>query len=478
MVGTSGCSVPLAPGYSILKESRQVEFVPGAIPQVQFTGHYTLENSGTTDLEFIDVDFPDEETYGRRNLRVEMDGQPQKLINVPDEYQSPAQNTLRMPLNQVWRRGEKRECRIDYTFSSPHDSGTRISISEDSFHLGWRGWSPVPQPLKHFLSPFPVRPPRTIYTVRVPSDFLVLGGGKQVGRKHSGAQADYRFQLRTGDLTPFVVAGRYVASPSRANLNTVIFWTHRPLGQNPQPALERIRSAWDALENDFGPLDKNIHVPHIVESEGLREHLTGNPGPSATAFPGGVLVNSQLLSQELSSDRFLEPVTHALAHNWFGDEVFFARYSALGLGEGLPEYATIVVEEAQNGEAGRQRRVLRYLREYDEARKSAEEDPLGTTTLSDPPEQQRIALAKAPLFLIALEDACGEGAMRSGLKRLVTLLRGQEIAYDTVRSALEESSGKNLADLFRVWLNEKGIPPDFRSRYEREADAASTGWSQ
>jgi aminopeptidase N len=55
--------------------------------------------------------------------------------------------------------------------------------------------------------------------------------------------------------------------------------------------------------------------------------------------------------------------------------------------------------------------------------------------------------------------------MRSGLKQMVTLLRGQETSYDALRSALEQSGGKNLAELFRVWLNDRDIPADFRARY-------------
>jgi hypothetical protein len=306
----------------------------------------------------------------------------------------------------------------------------------------------------------------------VPSDFLVLADGKPYGRKRSGAEAEFSFELRTGDLTPFIVAGRYVASASEAKAKTAMFWTRQPLKEDPQGAIERTTSAWNVLERDFGPLDKNIHAPHIVESTELREHVSGEPGPSAAAFPGGAIVNSQLLSLGLSSDRFLEPVTHALAHSWFGNQVFFSRYSALGLGEGLPEYATLVVDESQKGEVGRQHRILEYLREYDDARKGgAEESPLGVTTLSDAPEQRRIALAKAALFFAALEDTCGEGPMRDGLKRMVKLLRGQEVTYGTLRSALEQSSGKNLADPFRVWLNEKGIPAGFRSRYQGEANA-------
>ena len=78
--------------------------------------------------------------------------------------------------------------------------------------------------------------------------------------------------------------------------------------------------------------------------------------------------------------------------------------------------------------------------------KGAQEAPLGVTTATDPPGRRRIALAKAPLFFVALEDTCGERLMREGLKRMVSSLRGQEVTYGTLRSALEQSSGKNLAD--------------------------------
>jgi hypothetical protein len=179
-----------------------------------------------------------------------------------------------------------------------------------------------------------------------------------------------------------------------------------------------------------------------------------------------VLVNPAALALGINSDRFREITAHTLAHNWFGDEMYPSPDAALGMGEGLPEYATIVIDEALNGASARRDRIMKYLREYDEARKSAEEKPLGVTILNDAAEQRRIALAKAPLFFVALEDACGEAPMRSGLRQTLTLLRGQEASYDSLLSALEQSSGKNLGELFRIWLNGKGIPADFRDRYQ------------
>ena len=86
--------------------------------------------------------------------------------------------------------------------------------------------------------------------------------------------------------------------------------------------------------------------------------------------------------------------------------------------------------------------------------------------LTDPPEQRAISLAKAPLFFIALEDKCGEAPVRAALKRVISLLRGQQVGYNEIRSAIEQESGKDLAEFFRTWLYELGIPKDFRAKYQ------------
>ena len=58
-----------------------------------------------------------------------------------------------------------------------------------------------------------------------------------------------------------------------------------------------------------------------------------------------MLANAAAFDLGISGDDFLDRVTHALAHNWFGDEVFFAPDAAVGMGEGLPEYAAIVIDD-------------------------------------------------------------------------------------------------------------------------------------
>lgn len=461
------CAVPIAPGYRITSESRNVKFVPGSPPAIETRLTYKLVNSGTTELNFVDVTFPLVSSYGLADVHATLDGHAIQLHDLPAELRFDSPNELRLNFDSPWKRGEKHDLVIEYAFRSPGEPGTRITLSNNDFHVGSRGGFAALQAPKDFLAPYPKRPAKMYYTVDVPEDFRVLARGTRAGRKQMGSETEYRYQLVSNDLAAFVVAGRYVES---APLGTTgpIFWTFQPISVQPDAAKE-IAGAWDTLEKDYGPLDKNIRVPHIVEASVLPAHVIGEEGPAAVAFPGGALVDEKGFQESTQgsaqSEAFVEAVSHALAHNWFGDEIYPAANASLVLTEGLPEYATIVIDEVRGGEAVRRKRIQQYLSEYDVALKEGTEETLAVASVTDPEPERRIALAKAPLFFAALEDECGPKAMQSALKEVVTLMRGEQVGYPAIRAALEEKSGKSLAATFRLWLNEKGIPEEFRARY-------------
>jgi len=468
--------VPLAPGYQILKESREVRFSAGPPPELRIRTSYTLQNTGLSDLAFIDVIFPNEKIYGRTNLRVEWNGREVTPGKLPAEYQQEHPDTLRLPCDPPWPRKEQRSLQIDYTFVAPSEQGARITLAAADFHLGSRGWIPLPQPPTRVLAPYPARPAKTFYTVRVPDNFLILAAGTPVGQKKDGGETEYRFELRKDDLPAYIVAGHYADSSPRgksADESDVSFWTLQPLQGDPAAAAQRITAAWSALQKDFGPLDKNIPRPHIVESAELRARSGDENQSAAASFPGGALVNSSALALGFQSDELMLEINQALAHSWFGAEMYPAPNAAVGIGEGLPNYATIVVDESSGGEPARRRRIRQFLNAYETAVKQYagtpnSEQSIITTMLYDPFPRRRIAAAKAALFFIELEDTYGEAPVRSGLSQVVALLRGKEAGFSDLRAALEQTTGKNLAEPFRVWLYSTGIPQDFRDRYAAE----------
>jgi len=183
------------------------------------------------------------------------------------------------------------------------------------------------------------------------------------------------------------------------------------------------------------------------------------------------LVSSRAVGLGIDSSNFLKLVESGLARSWFAS--ISAPESPIGISEGLPEYAEAVVDEALNGQASRRDLVSRFFQEYKSALKEAVEKPLISITKQDPVEQRRIALAKAPLFFIALEDACGEQSVRRGLAQVLTLLHAQRVGYPDIRAALENVTNKDLAPMFRVWIYKPGIPDEFREKYESVANGGN-----
>jgi hypothetical protein len=298
----------------------------------------------------------------------------------------------------------------------------------------------------------------------------VLARGKFAGRRKDGNEIVYRFDLGNNALSPYVVAGRYQDSSRASKSSNVSFWTLQPVKDDPAAA-RRINAVWSTLQSAFGPLDKNIVQPHVVESPELRAHGDDEDAAAVAGFPGGALVSTNAFALGWQSDELIEKITHALAHSWFGDQMYPAASAEVGLGEGLPDYATVVADEAHGGESARRKRIVELLNHYDEAVKAAAatpnpEKPIIDVTPYDPVLQRRIARAKAALFFISLEDAYGATNLRSALTQVVALLGGKDVGYDDIRSALEQATGKNLAVPFRTWLYNKGLPQDFRDQYE------------
>lgn len=470
----AGCAVPFAPGYQIVKETRAIRFVPGQTPALAIQVEFTLLNTGTTALDSIDVRLPFRKSSGTNDFRVEIDGH-----EAASTWLSPARqgqpDVTRISFAAPWPRKQKRKLRFEYALRGSADSQSFVTVTPESFHLGVRGWAPQLQPPKHLLASYPSPPAHMRYSVRVPAGFAVLGGGRRRGEKKYGDQIEYRYELGRADLGAFAVAGRYAKWPVGSTRSSVAFWTGEPLTGSPKKSALQIQKIWKTFTVDFGISHSNVREPRIVESGAVRYDLAGEAGPAAASFPGGALLNPPAFALGIDGRQFLDMVSEALARSWFDEEVSPSEKAAIGMGDGLPEYASIVAEEARNGPSARRQRIYEYLRRYDAAVKAANETPIAATTPASPLPQRRIALAKAPLFYIDMEDACGEGQVRAGLAHMLASMRGQEVGYDVLLSVLEESTGRDLAKVFSEWLHQKGIPANFRARYPYGGGSGQAG---
>jgi hypothetical protein len=465
----AGCSVPLAPGYELEKQTLDVHFVAGSPPHLAIRAGYQLRNVGNSELTSIDATLPLEKTFARQDLRVQIDGRSVVAAPVPNlaSDETPGDD-FRIPFDPPWPEKKRLSLVIEYDLAPALPGRASIAVNENSFHIHQGGWIPVLQTPRKLFAHDVERPDPAPINFLVPAGFAVLSGGDPAGSKKRGGEVEYRFRLQKWDLDPYVVAGRYQQQTVNLPGPGVIFWTLEPLSPAmAQASGGRLSAAMTTYEKAFGTIARSAQPIWLVETPALlRSFSSAEDEPAARPFPGGVLLNRAAFAAGVASESFLALADHELAHTWLGEEIILRPEARLGMGEGFAEYATVVLAEARGGPAARREAVERFLRAYDDERTKAADKPLRALTARDPWEQRRLAFTKGALFFVALEDQYGEDGVRKSLAYLFRTMRGESAGYAELRSALEQQTGQNLGGFFRAWLDGKGIPEDFRKRYE------------
>lgn len=460
----SACAVPLGPGYTIEQQQIEVHFVSAPEPHLEVRASYRLKNTGSQQLSFLVAGMPDARAYGREKLHVQLDGR-----EIAPQTSSDSQgDRIRIPFDPPLLQKQKRELVVAYDLAAGAASDYGMAFGQEAFYLKPHGWYPDLLPPKGAFAKGGERPGPAQVTARVPRGFLALSSGRAIGPRKRNGETEYRFRSRQEDSDPFVVAGAYQEQRFASSGNTVVFWTHEPVEPAAaQRAAARLAAALATFQATFGPLTKRPQPFWFVETRAPAwPCLTGPVDPAGRSFPGGILFNRQAFALGVTSEDFLEFAERELARTWFGHLLAPRQEAKLLLGEGICGYAVVVAEAARGGEAQRRRHAALLLRRYDEARQQAAEKPLLAPLASFSRPERDVAADKATLFFLALEDQYGKETLRRGLARLVSSLRGREVGYEELRAALENETGRNLADFSRVWLNGKGIPTDFRARYE------------
>ena len=460
-ISLAGCAVPLAPGYQVEKESLTVRFVPGTPPHLAIHADYQLRNVGTAPLDFVEVTVPAEKTFGRSNLRVlvanrEIAAQSQQDMNsesAPGESAA-AESLWRIPLAPALRKKQKINVSLEYELAATAPTDGRIFAAENMFYLNDSGWFPQFQEPKALFAEDITRPNPTGLTVIVPANFLVTASGQPHGEKKRGAETEHHFGIATGDFDPYVLAGAYQQQQISANSISVVTWTFKPIpAAQPQQTATQIAAAANFYSQNFGPLPKSATAVYYADPPQEAGNHIKNGDPTGASLPP-TIVNSA------SEDVF---ALMDLAHTWFAHVIVPNSESWL-LARGFDFYATAASNAF--GHHVTDSDVRSALANYDSDRADTVEKPIVSLNPNDAEDQLKIAGDKMRLFFFALQDQCGRENVVHAMHHMVYALRGQQYGYSDFRAALEQECHQNLAEFFRTWLTQKGIPADFRARYE------------
>jgi hypothetical protein len=469
--------VPLAPGYKIERQSITVRFVTGSPPHLAVRAEYRLANIGNSNLDSVEIGLPGRKNFERENLHVQINGKdvvPEIARGVDaDEGESASSESWpvvwRIPFSPSWHRKQKRNLLIAYDLTAAAEPRGRMYITPSMFLLNDSGWFPDPIAPKSLFAKDLVRPDPSELNIIVPKGFLALGSGEPHGERRSNAETEYRFRLRKDDFDPFVISGQYHEQRVRTADGTVDFW---PLQSSPTNELQKvgtqILAARKLYETVFGSLPKSVKTVTVVVIPLGTEAIAA---PSATgiatlpALPGIVL--RPLFTEQfggvgppIPSDPSLD-----LAGTWF-EKLITPEDDAWLLSDALSAYAFSSTSSDSTKRPDRAKAIRDSIGEFDALTSIATEEPISIVTRRGPTPQIRISDVKAQIMMYALEDKCGNDNLNHALAHMISALRFQQYGYDDFRSAVEEECHQDLGPFFRSWLNEKGIPADFRAKYE------------
>ena len=454
---------PLGPGFRFVDRQIEIRAVADAPDRLHVVVVDSLDNTGDRPLRSMEVRLPEGPAFGSQNLRVTIDGRevsPQQTSDVD-------RRLVHTSFDPVWEQQQPREIVTEWDFAPGPASRGVVAASAVAFYIADATALPLWQPPSGVFVRGDPNPKEESLTVFASQDFRVLAPGKPLERGAQGSLVAHRFRIQPKqDFLPYVVAGRYLEQMIGTPQGAVSFWTFQPLdSQMAQTAALRLASSMRAFTDYFGPASKGRSVVRIVEAPDDLPAEFGEPGNSGGAsFPGGALLDHRAFAQGVVNEAVLELAEYELARTWFGWRVRPRREAQILMGRGLGLFSWIVAAEAR-GQDVRRRMAAFLLEHYDQAQRTATD-----MRLIEPPagysREERITNGyKAALFFVALEDLCGRDNLRTAFRHIVRARGGDDVGDEDLRAAAEAASHRDLAEMFRTWLNRPGIPDEFRARY-------------
>ncbi len=428
-----------------------------------------LDNAGDRPLRSLDVRLPESRAFGEQNLNILVEG-----VEVNPRHDSDTDlRMMRAPFDPVWEKGATRKVVTDWDLKPVASARGTIVASPNGFFIADETALPLWQTPSGVFAIGGTIPTKELLTVTGPRDFRLLAPGKPLKRRQNGNQIAQRFVIDpSNDFVTYVVAGRYLEKVVQSRPAAVRFWTFQPVDDPTAKTVGlRLSSSMTTLAKFFGPVPNGRTEVRVAEAPAELPAEFGAAGdPGAASFPQGVLLDPRFFQQGLASEGALQLAEYELARTWFGWRVRPRPEAQILMGRGIGIFGLVITAEAR-GPGQRDRMIASLIERYDQARAAAPdrrlmEPPAGYT------RGERVSTGyRGALFLVALEDICGHDNLRAALREIIHDRAGSDTGYEELRAALESITRKDLAEMFRAWLGQLGIPQDFRARYQKPQDA-------
>lgn len=227
----------------------------------------------------------------------------------------------------------------------------------------------------------------------------------------------------------------------------------------------------DQISNEFQQMlrffEERSGVPYPASK--YRQVFTDETRPQKMA--GFSLLPSSYLARMKTEPREDGLAARGLAYQWWGNLVTCDDWGDFWLNEAVAVFMAAAYKEQRWGRDEYDREMILARQSFEKLRLQGKDRPLALPAgVSHHDVAGPLPRTKGRLVLHLLRDEIGDSAFWAALKSYTLSNTQQAVTTDTLRVAMEQASGKDLALFFRQWVFTAGVP-EVTVRHRQEGDS-------
>lgn len=179
----------------------------------------------------------------------------------------------------------------------------------------------------------------------------------------------------------------------------------------------------------------------------------------ATGFTGGTEYASTIFYGEKGVNAGRGPVSHEIAHQWFGDSVTERDWDDVWLSEGFATYFALLFTEHDEGRDAFVDGLKRSRQQVLQLEQKLPDTPVIHRNLADMTKVlNNLVYQKGGWTLHMLRNEVGTENFWTAIREYYRRYRNTNASTGDLRAIFEQVSGKQLEWFFTQWLNRPGVP--------------------
>ncbi|MGO8948175.1 MAG: M1 family aminopeptidase [Ktedonobacterales bacterium] len=374
---------------------------------------------------------------------------------------------LYVQLDRVYRYGEGFGVTVRYS-AHPRIGLYFVAPTKDSPELPVQVWTQGETEYHHYwlvCHDFPNDRATTTLRATVPAHFFVLSNGLLMDTRTNGdGTKTYTWQQEIPYPAYLItlVAGEFSELSDTWRDVPVTYYVRHGREEDARRMLGKTPQMMEFFSQKFG-----VDYPYAKYAQIVAERFLGAMENASATTHSYRLLPDQRASLDWSADPV---VAHELVHQWHGDLLAVRDWSHTWLKESFATYFEAVWTQHDRGDEEFEAKLYQNLQSYLSADKRGRRPIVYNVYRKNGDELfDRHTYEKGSLVLHMLRNFLGEEPFWRAVSVYNNRNRGREVITADFERAVEEATGRSMAQFFEQWLYKAGHP-DFQVSYSWDSE--------